>query len=45
MCPDLAEAVERLGGLVKAGDMVLVKGSRGERMERMLGMYAELREG
>jgi len=45
VCPDLAEAVERLGGLVKAGDMVLVKGSRGERMERMLGMYAELREG
>jgi UDP-N-acetylmuramoyl-tripeptide--D-alanyl-D-alanine ligase len=45
VCPDLAEAAERLRSLVQAGDMVLIKGSRGERMERMLGMYAELKEG
>ena len=45
VCPDLAEATVRLRSLVQAGDMVLIKGSRGERMERILSMYPKLKEG
>ncbi|MFT5123186.1 MAG: UDP-N-acetylmuramoyl-tripeptide--D-alanyl-D-alanine ligase [Kiritimatiellia bacterium] len=42
--PDLEGATERLRSLVQPGDMVLIKGSRGERLERLLEQFTESEE-
>lgn len=36
MCDDVSQAIERLSGLIRPGDMVLVKASRVARLERIV---------